>query len=99
MKGIFMANNSETYLETISIMQKRIKVLEKQLEHKVLQGKEEIMEAYKWTDYQYKKLVKLGLPILIVDRTHYAHKDNIDDFFKAATRRSYKDAPDNLLDD
>jgi len=37
------------------------------------------------TEYMLKKWVKLGMPVLIVDGTWYAHRDNINAFFKAKT--------------
>jgi hypothetical protein len=82
--------NESTYLHTITILQARVRVLEQQIENKVLFGKDEIMEAYKMTDYTFRKWVKMGLPVLIIDRTCYAHRDNVDEFFKAVTRVNSK---------
>jgi hypothetical protein len=89
-----MANDSETYLKTISILQERICVLEKMLNKKVLQGKDEIMKTYNMTEYKFKKWVKAGMPVLIVDGTCYAHRDNIDEYFKSATRVNSSKVPD-----
>jgi hypothetical protein len=50
------------------------------------------MEAYKMTDYKFKKWIKMGMPVLILDGTCYAHRDNIDEFFKAVTRVNSKNA-------
>jgi hypothetical protein len=82
--------SEQTMLHTIQILQARVRVLEQQLQSRVLFGKEEIMEAYKMTDYTFKKWVKMGLPVLVVDRTCYAYRDNIEEFFKAATRVNSK---------
>lgn len=92
-----MADNKQTtsesvHMHTIQILQARIRVLEQQLENKILFGKDEIMDAYKMTDYTFKKWVKMGLPVLIIDRTCYAHRDNIDEFFRAITRVNSKNA-------
>lgn len=84
--------NESTYMHTIQILQTRVRTLEKQVEQKVLFGKDEIMEAYKMTDYKFKKWVKLGMPVLILDGTCYAHRDNIEEFFKAVTRVNSKNA-------
>lgn len=84
--------SDSTYMHTIQILQARIRVLEEQTENKVLFGKDEIMDAYKMTDYTFKKWVKMGLPVLIIDRTCYAHRDNIDEFFRAITRVNSKNA-------
>ena len=82
--------SDHTYMHTIQILQSRVRILEAQLENKVFFSKEEIMEAYKMTDYTFRKWIKMGLPVLIVDRTCYAHRDNIDEFFKAVTRVNSK---------
>lgn len=82
--------SEQTYLHTIQILQARIQILEQQLENKVLFSKDEIMDAYKMTDYTFKKWIKMGLPVLVVDRTCYAHRDNIDEFFRAVTRVNSK---------
>ena len=84
--------SESTYLHTIQILQARVRMLEQQLESRVLFGKEEIMDAYKMTDYTFKKWVKMGLPVLVVDRTCYAYRDNIEEFFKLATRVNSKNA-------
>jgi hypothetical protein len=84
--------SESTYLHTITILQARIRILEQQIESRVLFGKEEIMEAYKMTDYKFKKWIKMGMPVLILDGTCYAHRDNIDEFFRAVTRVNSKNA-------
>jgi hypothetical protein len=84
--------SDSTYQHTIQILQARIRVLEQQLENKILFGKDEIMDAYKMTDYTFKKWVKMGLPVRIIDRTCYAHRDNINEWFKAVTRVNSKNA-------
>jgi predicted thioredoxin/glutaredoxin len=84
--------SESTYLHTIQILQARVRILEKQMENKVLFGKDEIMESYKMTDYKFKKWIKLGMPVLILDGTCYAHRDNIDEFFRAVTRVNSKNA-------
>jgi len=65
---------------------------------KILMGKKEIMDYLKITDHNYKKFIRMGMPVLYVDSRCYAHKDNIDEFFKAVTRVSMKNAPDDLID-
>jgi len=39
----------------------------------------------------------MGMPVLYVDGRCYAHKDNIDEFFKLLTRTSSKNIPDDIL--
>jgi hypothetical protein len=98
--------NDKTYLQTIEDL--RIRIKEKDEEIKILKriirdgvfcGKEEIMLVYDWSKHIFKKWVKIGLPCLIVDRMYYAHKDNINEYFKAKTRISYQNASDEMLDD
>ena len=40
----------------------------------------------------------MGMPVLYLDGRCYAHKDNIDDFFKTITRVNMKNAPDEIID-
>jgi len=65
---------------------------------KVLTSKQEIMDYLKISDKLYKKFVRLGMPILYIDGRCYAHKDNLDDFFRGITRVSMKNAPDHIID-
>lgn len=65
---------------------------------KVLLSKQDIMEHLKISDKLYKKFIRMGMPVLYVDGRCYAHKDNLDDFFKAITRVSMKNAPDDIID-
>jgi hypothetical protein len=84
-----MADNSDElkkHLQTISKLKERIEYLESQLELPLLQGKDEILEYCKMSEYIAKKWIKNGLPVLIVDGTWYAHRDNIKEYFKARTR-------------
>lgn len=67
-------------------LKRRIDDLEKQLELPLLQGKDEVMAFCKMSEYIVKKWIKNGLPVLIVDGTWYAHRENIKEFLKAATR-------------
>jgi len=84
--------DEKAYQKTIDDMKTRmcekdaaIEELKRQLREGVLLGKDDIAAAYKMTEYMLKKWVKLGMPVLIVDGTWYAHRDNINAFFKAKT--------------
>lgn len=79
------STSESTYLHTIQILQARVRILEKQMENKVLFGKDEIMEYCKMSEYKFKKWIKLGMPVLIIDGTCYAHKENIEAWFKKIT--------------
>ena len=65
---------------------------------KVLMSKQEIMDHLKISEKLYKKFIRMGMPVLYIDGRCYAHKDNLDEFFKAITRVSMKNAPDALID-
>lgn len=88
-------HNHEQELEIrIRELRHRIRELEKQLELPLLQGKDEIMDYCHMSEYMLKKWIKMGLPVLIVDGTWYAYKDNIKDYFRASTRVNSSKAPD-----
>jgi hypothetical protein len=87
----------KTYLQTISILQEKIRVLERQQIKNIFQNKEEIMEEYGWTEYILKKWIKLGLPVLLVDGKCYAHRDNINEFFKVKTRVNSSNVADGNI--
>jgi hypothetical protein len=65
---------------------------------KILGSKQEIMSYLKVSRVSYKKFIKMGMPVLYLDGRCYAHKDNLDEFFKALTRVSMKNAPDEIID-
>jgi len=95
----------KTYLQTIAGLQERIReqdALIEQLKRQVRDGiflnKNEIMSVYDWSEYNFSQWVKMGLPCRIINRTHIAHRDNINDFFKTFTRVSYKGASDDVIE-
>jgi hypothetical protein len=65
---------------------------------KVLTSRGEIMEYANLSKYLFAKFVKMGMPVLYIDGRCYAHKDNIDEFFKAITRVNSSKIPDDILD-
>lgn len=65
---------------------------------KVLTSKQEIMDYLKISNVSYRKFIRIGMPVLYLDGRCYAHKDNLDDFFKAITRVNMKNAPDEIID-
>jgi hypothetical protein len=40
----------------------------------------------------------MGMPVLYIDGRCYAHKDNIDEFFKAITRVNSSKIADDIID-
>lgn len=85
-------SDDKAYQKTIEDLKARlrekdamIEELKHQVRDGVLLGKDEIMAAYKMTEYMAKKWVKLGMPVLILDGAWYANRDNINAFFKAKT--------------
>jgi hypothetical protein len=84
-----MADNSERendLLQKNKELRVRINYLESQLDLPLLQGKDEVLEYCKMSEYICKKWIKNGLPVLIVDGTWYAYRDNLKDYFKGITR-------------
>ena len=65
---------------------------------RILTNKQEILDYLKISDKLYKKFIRMGMPVLYVDGRCYAHRDNLEDFFKTITRVSMKNAPDELID-
>jgi len=65
---------------------------------KVLTSRGEIMEYANLSKYLFAKFVKMGMPVLYIDGRCYAHKDNIDEFFKAITRVNSSKIADDVLD-
>jgi len=65
---------------------------------KILTSKEEIMDYAGLSKYTYAKFLKRGMPVLYFDGRCYAHKDNIDDFFKAITRVNSSNSPDAKIE-
>ena len=53
----------------------------------LLDGKDEIMTFLRTTEYKLKKYVAAGMPVLIEDGRWLAHRDNLEDFFRAYTRQ------------
>ncbi len=41
----------------------------------------------------FYQFVEMGLPARVINKRWYAHKDNIDDFFKKVTRHRAKEIP------
>lgn len=65
----------------------------------VLTSKDEILEYTGLSKHLYVKFLKMGLPVLYIDGRCYAHKDNIDEFFKKVTRVNSSRVPDATVDD
>ncbi len=89
----------KTYLHTIHILQERIHILEEQLQQGMLFGQDEIRAALKnMSEYKFKKWIKRGMPVLIVDGTCYAHRDNLNNFFKSATCVNSSKVPEENME-
>lgn len=67
-------------------------------EKKVLTSRQEIMDYAGISRLLYTKFVKLGMPVLYIDGRCYAHKDNIDEFFRKITFTNAKNLPDSVID-
>lgn len=65
----------------------------------VLTSKDEILQYTGLSKHLYSKFLKMGMPVLYIDGRCYAHKDNIDEFFKKVTRVNSSRVPDANVDD
>lgn len=63
----------------------------------VLITRDEIMAYLKISKKAFIKFVKMGMPVVYIDNRCYAHKENIDEFFKKITRSDMSKAPDDIL--
>jgi len=61
----------------------------------ILIGLKSILEYLKVSKPTFYKLVKTGLPAIVVDRTWYAHKNNLDVYFQHITRMPMKEIPED----
>lgn len=60
---------------------------------KVLIGLNEILEYMQISKPLFYQFLEMGLPARPINNRWYAHKDNIDEFFKSVTRHRVKDIP------
>ena len=62
----------------------------------LLDGKQAIAEYLNnASDYMLKKYLKAGMPVVILDGTWLAYKENLEEFFKAYTRKKVDVIPDD----
>lgn len=66
---------------------------------KILTSKDEIIDYAGLSKHTYPKFLKMGMPVLYIDGRCYAHKDNIDEFFKLITRVNASKNPDALVEE
>jgi hypothetical protein len=55
---------------------------------KILTGKQAIMDYLQMSESTFFKFVRLGLPVRVIDKRYYAHKDNIDRYFENLTSKT-----------
>lgn len=65
---------------------------------KLLTSKQEILTYLSISRKLYVKFVKMGMPVLYHDGRCYAHKENLDLFFRRITNVSMQNAPEELID-
>ena len=54
---------------------------------KILTSFEEIRQFMGVSDYVLQHFIRMGLPILQINRRWYAHTDNLEEFVKAISRK------------
>jgi len=60
---------------------------------KTLIGLKPILDYLDMSEPTFRQFVKLGLPARVHNCRWYAHKDNIDEFFRIFTRHREKEIP------
>lgn len=59
---------------------------------KILIGKQSILDYLQLSENTFHKFVKRGLPVRVIDKRYYAHKDNIDRYFEDLTSKEAEKA-------
>ena len=54
---------------------------------KILISKQAIMDYLQMSENTFLKFVRRGLPVRIIDKRYYAHKDNLDRYFENLTSK------------
>jgi hypothetical protein len=60
---------------------------------KFLSGRDEIIAYCNLSKQTFYKFLDMGLPVRVFGNRLYAHKDNIDEYFKRWTRSREKNVP------
>lgn len=63
----------------------------------LLTSRQEIMDHLKLTKTWFSTFVRLGMPVTYINGRCFAHKENLDEYFKQITRVSMKNVPDEIL--
>jgi hypothetical protein len=58
---------------------------------KILFGKQAILDYLQMSENTFFKFVRMGLPVRVIDRRYYAHKDNLDRYFENLTSKETED--------
>ncbi len=63
----------------------------------LLTSRQEILDYLKMTKTWFLTFVRLGMPVAYINGRCFAHKENLDAYFKQITRSSMKIVPDEIL--
>lgn len=63
----------------------------------VFTRREHILEYLQISEHIYAKFIRLGMPVLVLDGRVYAHKENIDLFFRTITATNAKNSVEGSL--
>ena len=63
----------------------------------LLIGKQSILDYTGLSEFLYLKWMRQDMPVWYFDGAPYAHKENLDEFFKAKTRVSSKHLSDDII--
>jgi len=62
-------------------------------DNKILNGRGEIEQYLNVSKRVFYQFLEMGLPARVINKRWYAHKDNVDEFFKKLTRYREKNIP------
>jgi len=63
----------------------------------LLSGLKAILEYTGFSEFIYQKWIKAGMPVWYFDGTPYAHKENLEAFFKSRTLVSSRELSDDII--
>lgn len=71
----------------------------KKQSNKILRTKKEIMDFIdsNLSERVFDRLVQEGLPVVMIGGNLYAHAENIEEYFKARTRRGIRKLPEGAV--
>jgi hypothetical protein len=64
----------------------------------IFTSRQEIIDYLKISRRTFVKFVRMGMPVVYIDGRCYAHRENIEAFFKRITNVNMQNAPEEIID-